>query len=48
MKPVPVAINGNQGKPVVILPTQSAKELAKGGDVVGQVTFDIGLTGCNG
>lgn len=40
-----VAINGNQAKPVVILPTVSAKELAKGGDVAGQVTFDIGLTG---
>ena len=43
-----VAINGNQAKPVVILPTVSAKELAKGGDVAGQVTFDIGLTGCTG
>jgi major type 1 subunit fimbrin (pilin) len=43
-----VAINGNQAKPVVILPTVSAKELAKGGDTAGQVTFDIGLTGCTG
>lgn len=43
-----VAINGNQAKPVVILPTVSAKELAKDGDVAGQVTFDIGLTGCTG
>ncbi len=34
-----VAINGNQAKPVVILPTVSAKELAKGGDVAGQVTL---------
>ena len=43
-----VAINGNQAKPVVILPTVSAKELAKGGDTAGQVTFAIGLTGCTG
>ncbi|WOR89417.1 fimbrial protein [Proteus mirabilis] len=43
-----VSINGNQAKPVVILPTVSAKELKDSRDTAGQVTFDIGLSGCTG
>ncbi|TBO75895.1 fimbrial protein, partial [Klebsiella quasipneumoniae] len=40
--------NGQRAKPVVILPTVGARKFALGGDVAGQVTFDIGLTGCTG
>ncbi|ECC9151832.1 type 1 fimbrial protein [Salmonella enterica subsp. salamae] len=42
-----VVINGNQAKPVVLLPTVSTKELTKQGKTAGPVTFDIGLSGCN-
>ena len=43
-----VAINGNGATPVVLLPTVSNKELAKSGDTAGEITFDIGLSGCTG
>lgn len=43
-----VAINGNQAKPVVLLPTVSSKDLTRDGETAGQVTFDIGVSGCTG
>ncbi|EHE2154154.1 type 1 fimbrial protein [Salmonella enterica] len=43
-----VVINGNQAKPVVLLPTVSTKELTDQGKTAGSVTFDIGLSGCTG
>ncbi|EBX9237826.1 fimbrial protein [Salmonella enterica] len=41
-----VVINGNQAKPVVLLPTVSTKELTDQGKTAGPITFDIGLSGC--
>lgn len=41
-------INGNQAKPVVLLPTVSTKELSEQGKTAGPITFDIGLSGCTG
>ncbi len=43
-----VVINGNQAKPVVLLPTVSTKELSEQGKTAGPITFDIGLSGCTG
>lgn len=43
-----VAVNGNSASPVVLLPTVSASDLAASGDTAGQVTFDIGVSGCTG
>lgn len=43
-----VVINGNQAKPVVLLPTVSTKELTDQGKTAGPITFDIGLSGCTG
>lgn len=41
-----VVINGNQAKPVVLLPTVSTKDLSEQGKTAGPITFDIGLSGC--
>lgn len=41
-------INGNQAKPVVLLPTVSTKDLSEQGKTAGPITFDIGLSGCTG
>lgn len=43
-----VVINGNQAKPVVLLPTVSTKDLSEQGKTAGPITFDIGLSGCTG
>ncbi|MEQ4530796.1 MAG: fimbrial protein [Mixta sp.] len=43
-----VAVNGNGSTPVILLPTVSKSALIASGDTAGQVTFDIGLTGCTG
>lgn len=43
-----VSINGNTSSPVVLLPTVSSSDLNAAGKTAGQVTFDIGLTGCTG
>ncbi|EPT0360550.1 fimbrial protein [Enterobacter cloacae] len=43
-----VTVNGNSASPVVLLPTVSASELAASGNTAGQVTFDIGVSGCTG
>lgn len=40
-----VVINGNQAKPVVLLPTVSTKDLSEQGKTAGPITFDIGLPG---
>ncbi|MCQ7925216.1 type 1 fimbrial protein, partial [Salmonella enterica] len=40
-----VVINGNQAKPVVLLPTVSTKDLSEQGKTAGPITFDIGLSG---
>ncbi|MGK3143616.1 fimbrial protein [Pantoea sp. C2G6] len=43
-----VTINGNSVKPIVLLPSVNASELAASGNTAGQATFDIGVTGCTG
>lgn len=43
-----VTVNGNTAKPLVLLPTVSVSDLAASGQVTGETTFNIGVTGCNG
>ncbi|WP_337014336.1 fimbrial protein [Pantoea sp. AS142] len=43
-----VSVNGNSASPVVLMPTVSRSDLDASGKTAGQVTFDIGLTGCAG
>lgn len=43
-----VAVNGNSATPVILLPTVSTQELAADGDKAGQISFDVGLSGCTG
>ncbi|MDQ1215037.1 fimbrial protein [Pantoea anthophila] len=43
-----VTINGNSANPLVLLPSVSASDLLKSGDVKGATTFEIGVSGCTG
>jgi major type 1 subunit fimbrin (pilin) len=41
-----VSINGNEGNPVVLMPTVSARDLAEQGSSAGETTFTIEVSGC--
>ena len=41
-----VSINGNEGSPVVLMPTVNAKELAAKGSSAGETAFSVEVTGC--
>nr|MBA2814699.1 putative fimbrial protein SthA [Candidatus Pantoea persica] len=43
-----VTVNGNTTSPLVLMPTVSASELTTKGNIAGQTTFTVGLTGCTG
>ncbi|EOZ5530898.1 fimbrial protein [Vibrio metschnikovii] len=43
-----VAINGNDTNPVVLLPTVATTDFASAGDVAGETTFVMSVSGCDG